>query len=227
MPVAAVGKAVVDLVAVDEQVVALGDAGELVLHVVVEDGAGRVGGVAQEQRLRLRRDRGLDSRGIQREVVIEARRHVHDGPAREHDRRHVCDVAGLVEDDLVAGIAGRAEGQVHGLRRADRDQDLARRVVADAVEPLQVIRQGPPQLDGPVVRGVVGAALAQALDAGLDDVAGRVEVGLADTEADDVVHRCRDVEEAPDTGRRDGMDPLRQGTLGKRGASGGGVVRHG
>ena len=50
-------------------------------------------------------------------------------------------------------------------------EDLLGRVVADAVQPLEVIRQGPPQLDGPVVGGVVRAALAQALDAGLDDLA--------------------------------------------------------
>ena len=69
--VRAVGEAVVDLVAVHEQVVALGDPGELVLDVVVEDGAGRVGRVAQEQRLGARRDRGLDGGRVQREVVLE------------------------------------------------------------------------------------------------------------------------------------------------------------
>ena len=80
MAVRAVGEAVVDLVAVDEQVVALGDPGQLVLDRVRQDGAGGVAGVAQEQRLGPRRDRGLDGGGIEREVVLEAGRDVDAVP---------------------------------------------------------------------------------------------------------------------------------------------------
>ena len=58
--VVAVGEPVVDLVAVDEQVVALGDAGQLVLDVVGQDRAGRVARVAEEEGLGPRRDRRLD-----------------------------------------------------------------------------------------------------------------------------------------------------------------------
>ena len=77
--VRAVGEAVVDLVAVDEQVVALGDRGELVLDRVRQHGAGRVARVAEEQRLRARRDRRLDGRRVEREVVLEPGR--RRGPA--------------------------------------------------------------------------------------------------------------------------------------------------
>ena len=79
--VRAVGEPVVDLVAVDEQVVALGDRGELVLDVVREDGAGRVARIAEEERLRPRRDRRLDRGRVEREVVLEAGRDV-DGSCR-------------------------------------------------------------------------------------------------------------------------------------------------
>jgi hypothetical protein len=114
----------------------------------------------------------------------------------------------LVEDDLVAGVAGRPQREVDRLRRADGDQDLVLGRVADAVAALEVGRDGATQLERPVVAGVVGAALAQALDARLDHVARRVEVRLPDAQADHVVHGRRDVEEPADAGRRDAADAL-------------------
>ncbi len=112
MAVVAVGQSVVDLVAVHEEVVAVGDGRELVLDVVGQDRAGRVGRVAQEEGLGSRRDRGLDRRGVQREVVLEARRDQSRHATGEHDGRDVGDVRRFVEDDLVARVAGRAERQV-------------------------------------------------------------------------------------------------------------------
>ena len=116
-----------------------------------EDGPGRVARIAEEQRLGPRRDGGLDRRRIEREVVLEAGRDMADDAAREHDRRDVGDVRRLVEDDLVARVAGRPEREVDRLRRADRDQELGRRVVADAVPALEMARQRAPQLERAVV----------------------------------------------------------------------------
>ena len=221
MAVRAVGQAVVDLVAVDEQVVADGDAGQLVLDRVGQDRAGRVARVAEEERLRPRRDRRLDGGRIEREVVLEPGRDPDRRPAGERDRRDVGDVRRLVEDHLVAGIAGRPQGEVDRLRGADGDEDLGRRVVADAVATVEVRRQRPAQLDRPVVARVVGPAAHQAGHAGLDDVGRRVEVGLADPEADDVVHRRQDVEEPADPGRRDVAHALAERPLGERRPIGG------
>ncbi len=134
-------------------------------------------------------------------------------PAGEHDRRDVGHVRRLVEDDLVARVAGRPQREVDRLRRPDRDQDLGRRVVADAVAALEVVGERAAQLERPEVGRVVRPALAQALDAGLHDDPRRVEVGLPHPEADDVVHRREDVEEPPDARRR-------AHALGPRAASG-------
>ena len=70
--VAAVDEAVVDLVAVDEQVVADGDAGDLVLDLVRQDGAGRVAGVVEQDGLGPRRDGGLDLGRVEGEVLVES-----------------------------------------------------------------------------------------------------------------------------------------------------------
>ena len=216
--VGAVGQAVVDLVAVDEQVVADGDVRQRVGDVVRQDGPGRVARVAQEQRLGPGRDRRLDGGRVQREVVLEAGRDVTHDAAGEDDGRDVRHVRRFVEDDLVTRVARRAQRQVDRLGRPDRDQQLGGRVVVDAVSRLEVARQGPPQLERPEVAGVVGAALAQALHARLDDDPRRVEVGLADAQADDVVHRRRDVEEPPDPRGRHALDALREHAIGERGA---------
>ena len=71
--------------------------------------------IAEEQGLGARRDRGLDGRRVQREVVLEAGRDEAGDAAREHDGRHVGHVRRLVEDDLVARVAGRAQGEVERL----------------------------------------------------------------------------------------------------------------
>ena len=196
MPVGPVGQAVVDLVAVDEEVVVDRDPGQLVLDGVRQDRAGRVARIAQEERLRARGDRRLDRRRVEREIVLEAGGDVADDPAREDDRRHVGNVRRFVEDHLVARIARRAQGKVDGLRGTDRDQDLVVRVVPDAVAAVEMGAECAPQLERAEVRGVVGPTLAQALDTGLDDNPGRVEIRLPNPEADDVVHRRQDVEEA-------------------------------
>ena len=216
MAVVAVGEPVVDLVAVHEQVVALGDGGQLVLHVIGQDRARGIGWIAQEERLGARRDGGFHGARVEREIVLEARGDQARHAAREDDRRHVRHVRRLVQDDLVTGVAGRPQREVQRLGGTDRDQDLGRRVVPDVVATLQVVGEGAAQLDRPVVAGVVRPALAKRFDAGLDDDPRRIEVRLADAQADDVVHRRGDVEEAPDARRRHGMHALGEHPFGQR-----------
>ena len=69
---AAVDEAVVDLVAVDEQVVAHGDPASASWTSSGSDRAGRVARVAEEEHLGARRDRRLDRGRVEGEVVLEA-----------------------------------------------------------------------------------------------------------------------------------------------------------
>ena len=50
---------------------------------------GRIAGIAEEEGLRPWRDRRLDGRGIEREVILEPGRDVDRAAAREHDRGDV------------------------------------------------------------------------------------------------------------------------------------------
>ena len=181
-------------------------------------------GIADEERLRAWRHGRGHGVGIELPGVLFARPHRDRGAAREDDRRQVGDVGRVREDDLVTGVDDRRHRRHERLGRPDRDDDLALGVVAHAVQPLEMGRERGPELDRAVVARVVGATLAQRPDAGLDDRRGRVEVGLAHAEADDVGHRVEDVEEAPDARWRDLANALRQALAGH---DGGGRGRHG
>jgi hypothetical protein len=124
--------------------VADGDPGELLLNVIREHGAGGIARIAEEQGLRPGCDRRLDRRRVKGEVILQAGRdELHDAAGERHGRR-VRNVRGLVKHDLVAGIASRSQREVHRLGRADRDEQLAGRVVRDAVASLEVSGEGAP-----------------------------------------------------------------------------------
>ena len=198
MAVVAVHEAVVDLVADHEEVVARGDVGQGEQGRLVQDGARRVAGVAQEQHLRARRDGRLDHRRIQGEVAVGVRRDVDRAAAVEDDRRGVGHVGRLVQHHLIARVDQRGHGHRDRLRGPDRDEQLALGVVVHPVQPRQVLGQCPAQLQRAVVARVVGPPGPQRAHAGLDDLRRRGEVGLANAQADDIGHRGDDVEELAD-----------------------------
>ena len=113
------------------------------------------------------------------------------------------------DDDLVAGVERGGERQVERLGDADGDQYLAGRVIGLAIHPVQVLGEGAAEFYEARVGGIVGLSLLQRLYARLHDGLGGVEIGLSDAQADHVIHRRRDVEEATDAGRRDGGDTIR------------------
>ncbi len=222
--VVAIDQPVIDLVAEHEQVVPLSDFGDGLELRPVEHGAGRVVRVAEEDRLGAGRDGPLDHRGRDPEVGCAGGADGDGGAAGELDARGVRDEAGLVVDDLVAGIEGGAQAGVDTLGGADRDEQLGAGIVGDAVSVLEVGGDQLPELQHPAVGGVVRLPRLQAGDGGTGDRLRGREVGLTDGEADDVLHLGQHVEEAPDAGRRHGTHAVVQEVGG--GSAGCRVARH-
>ena len=55
----------------------------------------------------------------------------------------------------------------------------------------------------------MGLPLLDGADGGVADDSGGDEIGLADAQGDDVIHRGQEVEEAPDPGRGEALDAPR------------------
>ncbi len=216
----AIHEAVVDLVGVDEQVVLAREYRDPTHVLGLEHGARRVVREAQEDRAGPRRDRPAHVGWHEPEVVGLVGRHRHRHPAREHDPRHVGDVRRVRQDDLITLVQGRAERQVDGLGDADRDQDLALRVVADTAELRGVLGDGLAKRHDPVVRRVLGLPLLDGADGGLAERIGRDEVRLTDPERDHSRLAGSEVEEPADTARGQPSHPLAgERSLGERHAA--------
>ena len=203
---APVHQAVVDLVRVHEQVVPLRELGDALDVARLEHPAGRVVREAQQDRPRPRGDRALDVLGPKPEVVCFVRRHRDRDGASQDDARHVRDVAGIGEDDLVALVERRAHREIDGFGDADRDEDLAGGVVPDAAEPRGVLADRLAQLEDAVVRGVLRAALADRADRRLAEALGRHEVGLSDAQRNHAFEAGGEIEVLADPARRDSRD---------------------
>ena len=86
------------------------------------------------------------------------------------------------------------------------------RAVRRAPRAVDVVGDRLAQIGLPGRRAVVRPAVAQGVDAGLDDVGGRVEVGLADLEVDDVAPlRLERAGADQDFKRGFGPEPLHSG----------------
>jgi len=200
--VLAVDQPIVDLVREHDQVMLLRNLRDLLQALTAEHRAGGVVGIADQQRLAGRGDGRLDLDAGDLEIVGELG---GDGYRRAAGKDHLSRVghkAGLRHDHLVARVQQRGQRQIERLADAHRHQDLVLRIVVDPVERLQLLADGPAQINGAGIRGVAGLAALQAGDAGLQDHIGGDEIRLADAQADHVVHGGGDVEELADAGWR-------------------------
>ncbi len=204
----AVDEAVVDLVGDDEEVVPVDDLGDGGHHLAAHHGAGGVRRVADEERLGAGRDALLQVIGVEGEAVLGTRRHLRVRATGEENTREIGDVARIGAQHLVALIDDGGERDVQRFADAGGRDDLGAGVVVDAVQALQVARDGGAQLDEAIVGRVVGLAILDALDGGLANLVRGDEVRLAHAERDHALHAREEVKEAPDAGGGDGLDVL-------------------
>ncbi len=149
---------------------------------------GRAGGVrrrVEHHPLGPRRDRALQGFRLQLVAVLHAGR--HDDRLAPVDRHHlrVADPERRGDDDLVAGVHRHQEGVVEDLLAAGGDDGVGGLVV-EPVLPLELGGDRLAQRGNAEHRRILGLAAPDGVDGRVLDVVGRVEVGLADRQRDDV-----------------------------------------
>ncbi len=198
-----VGELGVNLVGDDEQVVLAADRGDLLQFRTGHDAAGGIAREVHQQHFGPRRDRGTKRVGTQLELVFLTRADRHGLAMRERNARAVGDVARLVIKHLVAGIDHRAQRKIEAFGNAHRDENLRRRIVSQAVIGRDVLRDRFPQLHQAEIGRVAGLAAFERVDRRFADMPRGDEVGLADAERNDALHRLHDLEEVTDARARD------------------------
>ena len=171
--------------------------------LAAHDRAGRVAGEGKDQQPGFRRNGCPQFLRSQAEMIlrpgVEDDRHT----AGHAGQRLVADKAGLNNQHFIPRTDQGADGAVDRLTSADGDQNLVRRIVGEAVFPLHISGDLPPQLLQPPVGGVPGLPILQGGNTGAADMPGRAEIRLAHAKGDDVVHFLGDIKEFSDTGRLD------------------------
>ena len=176
----------VHLVGDDDRVVPLRESDDVLQHGAVEDGAGGVVRVVDQD------DAGaVGHRGRQLvEVRLEVRppqRDRHQACSGERDQRGVGVVVGLEDDDLVVG--GVDEGQQRrrqSLGRPGGRDDLGRRVERDTVEPAAVLGDSGKEVGKTPPRRILIHSVGDRLPSRLAHDSGPVLVGEALPEVDRV-----------------------------------------
>ena len=210
-----VGQFGVDLVGDHQDVVLGADARDHLNILFAQGGAGGVVGIIEDDGLGLGRDGRAELRLGDAELVLALRLDGDGHAVREGDQGAVRDVAGLVINDLVAGVGDGADGEVEGFADADGDQDFIGRVVHAAEFLFHIGGEGLAQLEQAEVGGVAGRAALQGVDGVFADVPGGGEVRLADAQRDHVLHRADDVEEVADAGAGDADQLVRDVVTGR------------
>ena len=129
--------------------------------------------------------------------------------ARQGGDGLIADEARLRDDDLIPRLHHRADAHINGLTAAHGDQHLAQRVVVQVHPALQIAADLCAQLLQARIGGIAGAAVFQALDAGLAHGPGRFEIRFADAQADALRHIGGKVEEFADAGGAHGRSSRR------------------
>jgi hypothetical protein len=163
--------------------VAIISCGELGLEI---RDAGRVRRAVDDHQAGLRGDRRLELFGGDLEIGLHAAGDDHRSGTGEQHHVRVGDPVRSRHDHLVARVEQRLGEIEEALLAATRDQDLLGAVV-EAVVPLELVDHRLLQRRGAADRGILGHPRADRLDGRILDVLRGVEVGLAGSQADDVL----------------------------------------
>jgi hypothetical protein len=146
-----------------------------------DDASGRIVRIVQDDEARLGTHAVAELTHVEGERLLLQQPHRHRDAADVPDHRLVDREAGIGIEDLVAFVHEGEDHEEHDRLGAGRDHHhLGRR--AHAAPPRRVLCDRLPQLGQAGGRTVVRGPAAKGGDGGFGDMAGRVEVGLADLE---------------------------------------------
>ncbi len=175
-------------------------------HVLpVLDGAGRVVGGDDQDRLRLGRHRRREGIGVDLETAFGVGGHGLDRRSGQVDDLVVDLVMGIGGKEDIARAERAEEGDEHSLLRSGGDDDLLLGIVDQAVLALQLAGDGGAQFRHAVVEGVVDGAAVKVLLHRIDCMLRRGQVWRALRQADVLPGRERLQRSAGE-----GLGPLRQ-----------------
>ena len=177
----------IDLVAQHQQVLLPRKRGDFCQLVLGTGAARRIARQVEHQNLGPGLPRLFQGFGGEGKVVLGVSGHRQCLAMRQADAGMVGHVTGLVIHHLVPRIEKRAEGQVEGLRNADRHDHLVFGTVVHAEGLGHITGDLLAQLGRAEIRGVKGAPLFETVDGGFADVPGRGEIGFADAERNDLL----------------------------------------
>ena len=152
-------------------------------------GTGGIGGAAKNEGARAGRDGGLELCGRDLEVLLDRGFYEHGGAVGQTHHVGIAHPVGSGDDHLVAFVDNGEEDVANGLLGTVAHDDLCGRIF-EVVFAKQLGADGFAQVEitghGAVARPVV----VDGLFGGDFNVIGRIEVGFADAEVDDVHALC-------------------------------------
>ncbi len=185
-----------------EEVVANAELGDRVQEVPRIHGAGGVRRAVDEDCPGAWRHGGPHVLGVGQVAALGIGRNEDRLAAGERDLSLEVRVARVGDEHLVPRIDPDQEREQQRLHGADRHEDLRGRVNPVAIDVLDLLRDGLAEIEVPLVRRVLGEAVAERLAGSLDDVRRGREARLAHRQADGPGHAGRHVEHAADERRR-------------------------
>lgn len=195
----------IDFVGEEPKVVAAGKIEELLLLFDGGDPAEGVGGRGVDEKAGTGREGGFELSDVNGVAVIDERLSELNRPGAVHLEDGTGVGPGGGEDEgVIAGINGAADADVEGLDAGVGDNDFVFRIERDALMTLVIAGDGFAGGEEPGVGRVIGEAVVHRLGGGVLEELRGGQVGLAEIEFQDVVHRHGYFGQLTDTGVRDG-----------------------
>ena len=186
---AVIDELIIDLIRDDIQVVLDADIGDSLERLFRIDSAGRVGGVIENDGLRLVRDGVLELLRRELEALLLTDIDDHRHTAEQAHHLIIADPVRGRDDDFVARVDQSGQRNVDHMLGATGDNCL-RGLVFQTVIRLGAVTDRLTQLDHAGRRGVARLSVADRAHTGIADAVGRGKIGFTGAKADDVFSFC-------------------------------------